>query len=249
MTATAWLNQHPVARRIWKPAFEFGYQCLKIAVALVFGPVWRVRRVGRRAHVPQGGVVLCPNHASYLDPAFVQLCVRRRLIFVMTEDFYRVKWGAWFFKLVGAVAIGRGRRAHKGLRRAMALVRKGHAIVVFPEGRLTEDGTLNRAQRGVGRLARLTRVPVIPVGIAGARHAWGKGRTRPGKARVRVAFGRPLRWHGNADTNERRTEQAFSDEVMRAVAETKAWVEAHAPDSGDVPLAAGDLQKLGASGR
>ena len=250
MTAEAWLNQHPVARLIWKPGYEFVYQCLKTAAMLMFGPAWRVRRVGRRAHVPKGGVVLCPNHASYLDPAFVQLCVRRRLTFVMTEDFYRLRRWRWFFRLVGAVSIGRGRKGHKGLRRAMALVRRGRAIVVFPEGRLTEDGRLNRAQRGIGRLARRLRVPIIPVGIAGSRHAWGKGAARPGKARVRVAFGRPLRWDAAHDRgNLRENEQAFADEILEAIGRTKAWVEAHAPDSGDVPTAPAVLQEVRTAGR
>jgi len=250
MTAEAWLNEHPIARLIWKPGYELVYQCLKTAAMLMFGPAWRVRRVGRRAHVPRGGVVLCPNHAGYLDPAFVQLCVRRRLIFVMTENFYQLRRWRWFFRLVAAVSIGRGRQGRRGLRRAMALVRRGHAIVVFPEGRLTEDGSLNRAQRGIGRLARKLRVPIIPVGIAGSRNAWGKGAGRPGRARVRVAFGRPLRWETTHDReNLREAEQAFSDEIMEAIRQTKAWVEAHAPDSGDVDWAPGGLQEVGTTGR
>lgn len=249
MKAEAWLNHHPVARLIWKPAYEFVYQCLKVAAMLIFGLPWRVRRVGRRAHVPRGGVLLCPNHSSYLDPAFVQMCVRRRLVFVMTENFYQLRRWRWFFRLVGAVSIGRGRRARQGLRRAMALVRRGHAIVVFPEGRLTEDGRLNRGQRGVGRLARLLDAPVIPVGIAGARNAWGKGQTRPGRARVRVAFGRPLRWQDAHPDNPRASEQAFVDDVMVAIADTKAWVESHAPDSRDVEAVGDALQEAQTSGR
>ncbi len=243
MSASSWLNRHPRINRLWMPAFEFGYVCLKTAVAIFFGPIWRVRRVGRRAHVPSGGVVLCPNHASYLDPAFVQLVVRRRLIFVMTENFYRLSWGRWFFKLVGAVSIGSGRSARKGLRRSMALVRRGHAIVVFPEGRLTTDGHLNRAQRGIGRLARRAGVPVIPVGIAGARHAWGKGTGGPGKARVRVAFGRPIVWGGDPTLANRAAEQQFADRVMASIAETKAWVQAHSPDPRDFIVKADALQK------
>jgi 1-acyl-sn-glycerol-3-phosphate acyltransferase len=249
MKAEAWLNHHPVARLIWKPSYELVYQCLKVAAMLIFGPAWRVRRVGRRAHAPRGGVLLCPNHASYLDPAFVQMCVRRRLVFVMTENFYQLRRWRWFFRLVSAVSIGRGRKARKGLRRAMALVRRGHALVVFPEGRLTEDGSLSRGQRGVGRLARLLDVPVIPVGIAGARNAWGKGQARPGKARVRVAFGRPVRWHDAVPGDERASEQAFVDRVMVAIAHTKAWVETHAPDSGDVRPVGPALQEPQASGR
>jgi len=247
MSASVWLNTHPVVKHAWRPLYEFGYQCLKAAVTLGFGPIWGVRRVGRRAHLPEGAVVLCPNHASYLDPAFVQLCVRRRLTFVMTENFYRLAWGRWFFKLVSAVSIGRGRQGRKGLRRAMALVRTGHAIVVFPEGRLTEDGRLNRAQRGIGRLARRLGAPVIPVGIAGGRQAWGKGALRPGRARVRVAFGRPLTWLDaparDEGTSRRQAEQRFADRLMAEIARVRTRAGDSGPDDGALGVSPGDLQK------
>ena len=84
-----------------------------------------------RVEVPRTAVVLCPNHSSYLDPAFVQLTVRRRLTFVMTNDFYSLPGARWFFKLVGAIPVGRGRMSRKGLRRAMALVKRGHVAFSF----------------------------------------------------------------------------------------------------------------------
>ena len=108
MSVVSWLNGAAPIRWIWRPAYEFFYACLKCAAAMACGPLFRVRRVGRRAHLPRGGVILCPNYASYLDPAFVQLVVRRRVVFVMTNDFYQLGWARWFFRLVGAVRPGGG---------------------------------------------------------------------------------------------------------------------------------------------
>ena len=105
MSLTAWLNRPGPISWIWKPGYELGYQALKCGVGFVCRPLWKVRRVGRRAHLPSTGVIVCPNHASYLDPAFVQLVVRRRLTFIMTNDFYAPPAGRWFFKLVGAVPV------------------------------------------------------------------------------------------------------------------------------------------------
>lgn len=250
MTVSGWLNRPGLIGRIWRPAYEAGYQMFKIGVLFLLAPIFRIRRVGPPGDVSKGGVVYCPNHASYLDPAFVQLVLRRRVTFIMTNDFYARPRARWFFQLVGAVPVGRGRMARKGLRRAMALVRKGNAIVVFPEGRLTRDGGLGRGQRGIGRLARRTGAPVIPVGIAGARHAWGHGMRGPGRASVRVAFGAPLTWDDEtADPDRRTAEQAFADRLMGRIALTKAWVQQTAPDPGDAPVALPDLQTADSSGR
>ena len=249
MSVTAWLNRPGIVERIWRPGYEIGYQCFKGCIMFMLAPVFRVRRVGPPPKLPPGGVVLCPNHASYLDPAFVQLTVRRRVTFIMTNDFYELPRWRWFFKLVGAVPVGRGRMARKGLRRAMALVRAGHSIVVFPEGRLSRDGHLGRAQRGIGRLARRTGAPIIPVAIAGAIHAWSHGDSRPGRARVRVAFGPALIWAENTNKHPRKAEQEFADRLMNRIAGTKAWIQSTAPDAGDVPVSLPSLQTADSSGR
>ena len=235
MSAVAWLNRPGLISWIWKPGYELGYQALKCGVGFICRPMWKVRRVGRRAHLPATGVIVCPNHASYLDPAFVQLVVRRRLTFVMTDDFYRSRWGSWFYKLVGAVPVGRGRMARQGLRRAMALVRCGHAVVLFPEGRLSQDGHVHAPQRGVGTLARRTGAPVVPVAIVGSLHAWKKGHRLPGLANVRVAFGAPMRYGEDERGGRRAAEHAFAARLMARISRLVAGVEAHLPDARDIP--------------
>lgn len=228
MSLVSWLNRPGPIRWIWRPGYELFYAGLRTGVCLVGGMLFRVRRVGPRAHLPRGGVIVCPNHASYLDPAFVQLCVRRRVIFVMTDNFYSGR-AAWFFKLVTAIPVGRGRKARRGLYRSIAAVKRGHAVVVFPEGRLSTDGTLGRGQRGVSILARRTGAPVHPVGIVGSMDAWPKGRRFPGRAHVRIAFGHPFRYPKNPGSDERAAERAFADELMGKIRRLKAWIEVHAP--------------------
>jgi len=250
MTATAWLNRPGLIGRLWRPAYEVGYQAFKCVISFVLSPIWGIRRIGPAPKLPHGGVILCPNHTSYLDPAFVQLVLRRRLVFVMTERFYKSPKARWFYRLVTAIPIGKGgRSARKGIRRAMALVKRGHAIVIFPEGRLSPDGHLNEAQRGIGTLARRTGAPVIPVAIAGALHAWPKGARRPGAARVRLAFGEPLIYAEPEPFGRKPAEQAFADRVLRSIATSKAALQARAPDPRDIAVCPGLLQADGASGR
>ncbi|MDA1194324.1 MAG: lysophospholipid acyltransferase family protein [Planctomycetota bacterium] len=244
MSASAWLNRPGLIGTLWRPAYELGYEAFKTVVGFLLRPIWGVRRVGRPAPMPRrGGVVLCPNHTSYLDPAFVQLCIRRRVVFVMTARFYDSPRSRWFYQLVSAVPIGTGgRAARRGIRRAMALVKRGHAVVVFPEGRLSVDGQLNEAQRGVGTLARRTGAPVIPVAVAGAIHAWPKGARRPGSARVRVAFGEPMHYAEPEPNGRREAEQAFADRVVRRIASTRAQLQAERPDPRDVAVRPSLLQ-------
>ena len=63
----------------------------------------------------------------------------------------------------------------KGLEETMELLKKGNAILVFPEGTRSPDGNLKRGKSGIGILAYNSRVPVIPVFIKGSYEALPKG--------------------------------------------------------------------------
>ena len=212
--------------RAWAALYELFYRGLESATRLLFRPLFRVRRVGARRPLPAGGVILCPNHQSYLDPAFVQLVTRRRLTFVMTNAFYRVPGANGFFRIVGAIPVAPGRLAWGSVRRAVALLRRGAALVVFPEGRLSTTGSLGRAQRGVAVLARKGRAPVVPVAIEGSMQAWPKGARWLRRADVRIAFGAPL---PAGDATQRDGDQAFADRVLERIADLRASIPARRP--------------------
>jgi 1-acyl-sn-glycerol-3-phosphate acyltransferase len=144
--------------------------------------------------------------------------MRRRVVFVMTNNFYRRRWGRWFFRLVGAIPVGTGRLAREGLERAVVLLRGGGAIGIFPEGRLSRNGELGPPQRGVAVLARMGGAQVLPLGIYGNRRAWPRGAKWLRRADVCVAFGSPIAPPPSQPPVGRAEEQAYAERIMEAVA-------------------------------
>ena len=73
----------------------------------------------------------------------------------------------------------------------------GFSVLIFPEGRRTQAGEIDRFRPGIGMIGSRLDVPVVPVRIEGLdkvlHPAWKMA--RPG--RVRVAFGKPLRLAGD----------------------------------------------------
>jgi 1-acyl-sn-glycerol-3-phosphate acyltransferase len=215
----------------WAALYELFYFLLECLTRMLFRPLFLVRRVRGSGTLPPGGVLVCANHQSYLDPAFVQLAVSRRLTFLMTTDFYDVPLARSFFMLCGAVPVAPGTRgARASVRRARSLLRLGRAVVVFPEGRISPPGTLGRLHRGVAVLAREAGVPVVPVAVAGSARAWPKGGRRFRRADVRVAVGAPFAYEG---PDAREGEAAFLGRLEREVA--ALWASIPGPTRGTRP--------------
>ncbi len=70
----------------------------------------------------------------------------------------------------------------------------GYSVLVFPEGRHTEDGKLRPFRTGVGLLANNLRIPILPMRIDGLfeiKRA-GKKIAPPGKIQIRI--GKPVQF-------------------------------------------------------
>ncbi len=212
--------------RIWNHTYERGYGACRGLATMCLRPLFLTRWIGAPPVLPDGPFIVCANHASYLDPIFLQMLLDRRIVFVMTNDFYRQPAGRWFFNMVGAIPVGAGRLARDGLMRAIALLRQNQAIGIFPEGRLSPDGALGPPQRGVSILSRMGRAPVLPLGIAGNLRAWPKGAPWLRRADVRVAAG-ALLTPPQGQTREQ--ERMFAREVMAAVGDARAIAQGNSP--------------------
>src|SRR3954466_16153281 len=150
---------------------------------------FRTQRVGRE-HVPDGAVVLASNHRSFLDPFIVGICLNRPVYFVAKKELFDKRLTGWFLNCLGAFPIRRGESDEESVETARQILARGDALVIFPEGTSTLEGSLGQAKRGVGRLALESGAPVVPVAVHGterARRGW-----RLGRVKVKVRMGRPL---------------------------------------------------------
>ena len=152
--------------------------------------IWfRLRRRGRH-HIPQGGVILASNHRSFLDPFVIGCCLRRPIYFVAKKELFHNRLVAWFLNCLGAFPIRRGQSDEESVQTALALLERGEAVVIFPEGTRHRHGPLHEPKRGVGRLALESGAPVVPIAITGTERARRGLLVRP--VRVDIRCGRPL---------------------------------------------------------
>ena len=174
-------------------------------------------------HIPKhGGVVIAANHASYLDIPILGCGMPRRVSFMGRMDLFSGPVGA-LMRHLGWIPIRRERVDRKGFDEAIRRVKAGQAVVIYPEGGRTEDGTLQAAKPGVGMIVAATGCPVVPAFLDGTYEVLPPGarwiRLRP----VRVRFGAPLDFSGlleeeAGEDKKKALYQGISEEIMDRIA-------------------------------
>jgi 1-acyl-sn-glycerol-3-phosphate acyltransferase len=104
--------------------------------------------------------------------------------------------------LVNAVPVDRARRPEVAMADAARLLARGRSVIVFPEGTRSVTGALGPFKRGVGRLLASRPDPAVPAYIAGSAAVLPKGAWWPRLHPIRVTFGEPVDYAGEADTPE-----------------------------------------------
>jgi 1-acyl-sn-glycerol-3-phosphate acyltransferase len=146
---------------------------------------------GARFVPREGAALLVCNHQGYLDPLFLQISTSRTVHYLMTSDFYDLPAARPLFRLLDAIRVPAGGLPKDALEGALEVLRSGGLVGVFPEGRLSRDGTIGRIRPGAAFLAARSGVPVVPARIRGSIRVLPKGCWLPRQAGVRIRMGPP----------------------------------------------------------
>ena len=117
----------------------------------------------------EGGVILCPNHMTFVDSIVITAASPRPVRFLIAEKCYRHKWVGKFAQIFDAVPVS-PKRAKEAIRLAAEEAAAGNVVCIFPEGQLSRSGATCEVKRGFEMIARKAKCPVVPVYTHGL---WG----------------------------------------------------------------------------
>jgi 1-acyl-sn-glycerol-3-phosphate acyltransferase len=162
------------------------YWLVKRAATLVFRVMCGFTATGVENVPRHGPVVLVPNHKSFWDPFFVAVVLRRPVHFMGKAEHFDGPLAKVFLKL-GAFPVRRGESDAEALATARAILSRGDALALFPEGTRVRNEGLGTPKRGAARLAIEAGAPLVPTTITGTeKRRW------PFPRRVRLVFGTPV---------------------------------------------------------
>jgi 1-acyl-sn-glycerol-3-phosphate acyltransferase len=156
------------------------------------GVRWKV--VGERLPDPSQHYLYMSNHVSNLDPPVLIPLLPHRQTIMMKKSLFRIPVLGTAMRMADCVPIDRHNRdsAIASVRHAEDVVRRGHHMVMFPEGTRSRDGRLLPFKKGPFYMAMETGTPVIPITVLGTEKLLPKGKHFVKSGEVTIVFHPPI---------------------------------------------------------
>ena len=127
-----------------------------------------------KENIPEGRpCVFVGNHRSYYDIPLVLTQLDKPHALVSKKEVAKIPLVRGWMRLLHCVFLDREdpRKAMEALNEAIANVKKGYSVIIFPEGTRNkgEEGSLLEFKGGAFRIATKTGAPLVPLAIHNSR--------------------------------------------------------------------------------
>ena len=123
------------------------------------------KAMGRENVPASGGAVVCCNHTSITDIAFLIVTCPRQIYFMAKAEIFRNPVIAWFLRKMGAFPVDRKGGGAAAVETAKKIVNEGKLLGIFPEGTRNHQGRPGKAKSGAAMIASQTSVPIVPSAV------------------------------------------------------------------------------------
>ena len=170
---------------------ELFYRSIRAVLFITYKCLFSFRYYGAdKVPPPDGrGVILAPNHASYLDPPLLGISLKRRVTYLAKEYLFQHSFVGWVLRSIGAFPIKTKTDDFRSIRDLIRILESGHCVTVFPEGTRSENGQMKEPESGIGFLAMKSKAYVVPVYIEGSYDAFPKDAKKIKRHPIKVYFG------------------------------------------------------------
>ena len=158
-----------------------------VSIVYVIAKILYPFKAKGRENIPEeGGIILCSNHISLLDPVFIILTSKRRVYFMAKNELFKNKILAAFFRFCGAFPVDRGKNDSTAIENAKQLVIDGKMFGIFVEGTRTKnpDASPGKPKSGAAVIAASTGSDILPVSVTykhGRPHLFSRAVVNYGK--------------------------------------------------------------------
>lgn len=149
---------------------------------VIFSPlplVFRVRRLtpdGKKYKGKiRGGAIVAANHNAFSDSMVLFVAFwYRRLFFMVADVVMKTKLRAALIRGIGGIEIVREIADLQAIKKAVGVLKEGHLLAIFPQGRIMKQGEVDNVKHGTVLMALQAGVPIYPAYIYPRKHFFSR---------------------------------------------------------------------------
>jgi 1-acyl-sn-glycerol-3-phosphate acyltransferase len=164
--------------------------------AMRLNGLWKFRVRGSLAD-PRRPYVVVANHESYAD-VFLISCFPWEMKWLSKDAMFKIPCMGWMMQMAGDIKLVRGDRDStiNAIAQCRDRLSKKVSVMIFPEGTRSKTQEMLPFKDGAFRLAIESGAPILPIAVAGTRHAMAKGTFRFLRARALAQVLEPIETTG-----------------------------------------------------
>ena len=199
------------------------YRITQWVTLLIFKALFRFQYRHADRLPLEGGVLICPNHFSHLDPMAVGCIARRRVNFLAKKSLFDQRLFGWYLSVLHSIPIDREATGIGGMKETLKRLKKSEPVVMFPEGERSWDGNLLPLMKGFTALVKRVKVPIVPVGIHGTYETWPRGKSIPKPGRIKLVVGESIPFSQLAEMDEEQMAEFVGTRIAECYNEARQW--------------------------
>ena len=168
-------------------------------------------------NIPDEPFVLMGNHTSILDVPLLISSIDKDLGFIAKKEVLKIPLiGCWLEKGKN-VALDRdnARQGIMAINEGVNNIKEGYAMVVFPEGTRSKDGSISEFKKGSMKLATKSKAKIVPVYIDRAYRSFEENRRfKPNT--IKIIIEKPIETSSLTKEDERNLAGTVRNKIVSA---------------------------------
>lgn len=188
-------------------------------IAIIIKPFFLRLQIEGEENIPAaGGCVIASNHTLGADYVVLGYASPRQLYYMAKAEIFA--FHPLVAKLIagaGAFPVQRGKGDTQAIDQAVAMVKAGKIVGMFPEGTRSRSGVLRRGKPGAARIALGAAAPLVPAAVVNGDTILRDVLKLQRRPLVTVRFGTPIVVAGDSENGE--DVERLTTAIMLAIAE------------------------------